>query len=138
MIPPWTGSITTHRADHPSGSGLSDDPPAPDAAGSLQRALSDVEHRISGLAAERSRIVAASESSNADDEHDPEGATIAYERELVASLLAAARRDRDEVLAALGRLADGVYGSCSRCGTAIADGRLVARPTAVTCIACSV
>ena len=38
------------------------------------------EDRLAALRADFAGIVAASESSNADDEHDPEGATIAFER----------------------------------------------------------
>ena len=36
---------------------------------------------IESLTREFEQVVAASESSNADDEHDPEGATIAFERQ---------------------------------------------------------
>jgi len=46
----------------------------------------------------------------------------------------------DEVLnirAALGKLADGSYGRCERCGTAIGRSRLRALPSATTCISCA-
>lgn len=112
-------------------------PPADGMETVLRRQLAAAENRIEALAGDRSRIVAASESSNADDEHDPEGATIAYERELLASLLGSAREDRVEVLAALERLAAGGYGSCEACGRPIGEPRLAARPTARRCIACS-
>ncbi len=36
--------------------------------------------RLAGTSAERAAVVAASRDSNADDEHDPEGATIADDR----------------------------------------------------------
>ena len=35
------------------------------------------------------------------------------------------------------RVADGTYGVCASCGDPIAPGRLEARPTARTCIACA-
>lgn len=38
---------------------------------------------------------------------------------------------------ALARLEAGTYGVCEVCGTAIPDGRLEARPTATTCVACA-
>lgn len=38
---------------------------------------------------------------------------------------------------ALARIADGSYGTCARCGEAIADKRLEALPTATLCIACA-
>lgn len=72
-----------------------------------------------------------------DDEHDPEGATIAFERAQVAALL----RDERVLLAAtdaaLLRLAQGAYGNCSRCGGAISAERLAALPATPTCIACA-
>ena len=79
--------------------------------------------------------MAASESSNADDEHDPEGATIAFERSQVDALLRAAERQLVEVDAAVARVHDGTYGVCSVCGAPIPAGRLEARPTTTTCVA---
>jgi DnaK suppressor protein len=35
------------------------------------------------------------------------------------------------------KLADGTYGTCDGCGTAIPDERLVARPWAVLCVRCA-
>jgi RNA polymerase-binding transcription factor len=40
------------------------------------------------------------------------------------------------VNAALGRLADGTFGACLRCGQPIATGRLEALPWAAYCISC--
>ena len=61
-------------------------------------------------------MVAASRSSNADDEHDPEGATIAFERQQVVALLEQARRRLADVEAALARREAGAYGICETCG----------------------
>ena len=47
--------------------------------------------------------------------------------------LAAHRRD---VVAALGRIEAGTFGTCERCGNLIPDERLEARPTAALCVAC--
>jgi DnaK suppressor protein len=82
-------------------------------------------------------VVAASRSSNADDEHDPEGATIAFERQQLAALLDQARRRLADVEAALERRAAGGYGICESCGRPIAPERLAARPAARTCIDCA-
>ena len=82
-------------------------------------------------------IVSASVSSNADDEHDPEGSTIAFERAQVAALLAQARaqcRSRPKHCSGWTRASTG---HCERCGAAIAPERLLARPTARTCIGCA-
>lgn len=81
--------------------------------------------------------MAAAQSSNGDDEHDPEGATIAYEREQVTALLHQARRTRAELEDALARLDQGTYGVCETCGEPIPAGRLEARPGARTCLACA-
>ncbi|SEO38775.1 TraR/DksA family transcriptional regulator [Trujillonella endophytica] len=82
-------------------------------------------------------VVAASKASNADDEHDPEGATIAFERQQVAALLEAARRRLADAEAALARRAEGSYGICETCGRPIGEERLAARPAARTCITCA-
>jgi RNA polymerase-binding transcription factor DksA len=92
---------------------------------------------IAALAGEFDAVVAASKASNADDEHDPEGATIAFERQQVAALLEAARRRLADADAALARRAGGSYGVCETCGGAIGAERLAARPAARTCIACA-
>jgi RNA polymerase-binding transcription factor DksA len=95
------------------------------------------QEQIAALTREFDAVVAASRASNADDEHDPEGATIAFERQQVVALLDAARRRLAEVDAALARRAAGRYGICESCGRPIAPERLAARPAARTCIACA-
>ena len=82
-------------------------------------------------------MIAASADSNADDEHDPEGSTIAFERSQVGALIAQAREHLAEVEAALGRTQDGTYGVCESCGQPIPSARLEARPVARTCITCA-
>ena len=93
--------------------------------------------RLAALERDFSAIVEAAGQANADDEHDPEGATIAFERQHVAALLDQASRQLREVDAAIGRLEAGEYGQCEQCGQPIAAARLAARPTATTCIRCA-
>ena len=93
--------------------------------------------QIEALTREFDEVVAASRSSNADDEHDPEGATIAFERQQVVALLDQARRRLADVEAALARRKQGDYGRCETCGRPIAPERLAARPAARTCIDCA-
>ncbi|HET7356006.1 MAG TPA: TraR/DksA C4-type zinc finger protein [Nocardioidaceae bacterium] len=95
------------------------------------------KERLAALTREYDGVVAASESSNADDEHDPEGSTIAFERSQLGALIEQARSRVREVEAAQARLADGSYGMCESCGRPIAAGRLEARPTARRCIDCA-
>lgn len=42
-----------------------------------------------------------------------------------------------DIRAALARIADGSYGTCVVCGGPIAEARLQALPTAITCIGCA-
>jgi DnaK suppressor protein len=93
--------------------------------------------QIDALTAEFDAVVDASRQSNADDEHDPEGATIAFERQQLAALLDSTRRRLADVEAALARGVAGSYGICEGCGRPIAPGRLDARPAARTCIDCA-
>ena len=99
-----------------------------------ERTLAALADREADVAA----IVAASEGSNADDEHDPEGATIAFERAQVDALARHALAHLEEVAAALRRVEDGSYGVCTVCGRPIPPERLEARPTATTHVACAV
>jgi len=103
----------------------------------LDRTRAATLAQIDALTREFDEVVAASRSSNADDEHDPEGATIAFERQQVAALLDQARRRLDDVDQALARAEAGDYGRCAECGREIAPERLAARPQARTCIACA-
>ena len=93
--------------------------------------------RLAGLTGDFASIVEASRDSNADDEHDPEGATIAFERSQVSSLVEQARAHLAEVTAAEQRLRDGTYRVCEACRGPIGAGRLEARPVARTCVDCA-
>ena len=113
-------------------------PPQPAGAREmLTEERAETLERLAGLDREFDGIVEASGAANADDEHDPEGATIAFEREHVAALRSQAREHVAEIDAALSRLDEGGYGICARCGRPIAAGRLAARPTATMCVACA-
>ena len=82
-------------------------------------------------------IIAATTGVATDDEHDPEGQTIAFERAQAAALLSQARDRLADIDAALARVAAGTYGVCERCGESIAPQRLQARPASRTCIRCA-
>ena len=93
--------------------------------------------RVAALEREFAGLAEAASSGGTDDEHDPEGATLAFERQHAAALLEAARQQVAVVDAALRRLAEGRYGVCDRCGRPIGAERLAARPAALTCIRCA-
>lgn len=82
-------------------------------------------------------IVSAREGSNSDDEHDPEGTTLAFERSQSDALLRQAEKRLEDIDAALARLDAGTYGRCEVCSEPIVRARLEARPYAATCIRCA-
>jgi DnaK suppressor protein len=100
------------------------------------------EHRRTGelvgsLQAELADIIDSARLVATDDEHDPEGSTIAFERSRVDALLQRAAAHLAEIEGALDRVGDGRYGRCERCGDLIAPERLAARPASPTCVRCA-
>jgi RNA polymerase-binding transcription factor DksA len=108
-----------------------------DLVGTLTGERDAADARIVALSRERDGIVASADLTGTDDEHDPEGATLAFEREQISALLRSARIRRDALDAALLRVQDGSYGSCLGCGATIPAGRLLARPDTTTCVSCA-
>ena len=106
-----------------------------------RRTLEALRQRSLARAADLRRafdaLVEATEGSNVDDEHDPEGTTIAFERSQLAAALERATVDVAEVAEALDRVTAGTYGRCEVCGAPIPAGRLTARPTATRCLTCA-
>lgn len=93
--------------------------------------LAALERDLEGIV-ESGRLVAT------DDEHDPEGATIAFERSQTGAFIEDARKHLADLDSALERIATGEYGICEKCAQPIAAERLMVRPTAKTCISCAV
>ncbi len=90
--------------------------------------------QIASLERSGALIVEATELTATDDEHDPEGATIAYERAQAIALLRQARLDFDRLVNARGRLESGESITCESCGREVDAERLLALPTTLTCI----
>lgn len=103
----------------------------------LLRLRARAEAEAATLAQDLEALFLASRDSNADDEHDPEGATIGFERAQLTALLAGARQRIADVDDALRRVDEATYGVCERCGQPIGDERLAARPFARFCMACA-
>lgn len=103
----------------------------------LQAERTRTEARLAALSRDFAAISAAVALSPPDDEHDPEGATTAYERQQLAALIAAARAHLTDLDRAADRVGSGTYGICLVCGQAIPPARLEARPTASTCVRCA-
>src|SRR3954452_11473996 len=93
--------------------------------------------RIQALSDDVDAVIEAASDVATDDEHDPEGATIAFERARVGALLEQPRVHLDDIDDALRRIEDGRYGVCEICREPIGSERLAARPIARTCIRCA-
>ncbi len=110
--------------------------PAPaDARAALEAVRADTLALIRGLDRDVAAIVDSRQDANSDDEHDPEGATLAFERSQSDARIREARVRLADVDAAVARLDAGTYGRCEVCGEAIPAGRLEIRPAARRCVA---
>jgi DnaK suppressor protein len=103
----------------------------------LEQLRDEARTRIAGLRADVDEVIASASSTTGDDEHDPEGATIGFERAQALALVERAQGRLAEIDAALARVAAGTYGRCTRCGAAIGTERLQARPAAARCVTCA-
>ncbi|MHA7140919.1 TraR/DksA C4-type zinc finger protein [Arthrobacter sp. Bz4] len=100
----------------------------------LRAELARTRASFAALDADSRSVSAARDNSNVDDEHDPEGTTIAAELSQMSALARDARGRAEEIEAALARLDAGTYGVCASCGQMIAGGRLEARPWTPYCL----
>jgi RNA polymerase-binding transcription factor DksA len=103
----------------------------------LGRARAEAAEQVDARRRELDDVIASASSTTGDDEHDPEGATIGFERAQAQSMLDRAIAQVAELDAALHRAAEGTYGSCRMCGREIGAERLAALPGATTCIRCA-
>ena len=103
-------------------------------ASAVERAA--VPARLQSVISDVDGIVMASADPNGDDEHDPEGSTVAFERARPGALSAGARASIDDLDRALARLDDGTYGWCARCGEHTTPDRSAALPAVELCAAC--
>lgn len=110
---------------------------AADIESALLQQRVDARADLATRAGDLADIVSAASDVATDDEHDPDGATIAFERAQVAALMAQAARRIADLDDALRRVAQGSYGTCQVCGAQISAERLEARPAARTCFACA-
>jgi len=110
---------------------------SPDALAAVRAEQERTTRQIESLQRAVDSIVEAAELTSTDDEHDPEGATIAYERAQALALLRQACEDLDVLSDARRQLETGQAVVCVECGQAIALERLIALPTARRCIRCA-
>lgn len=93
--------------------------------------------RAASLVSSFDSIVEAATDVATDDEHDPEGHTIAWERQQIAALLDETHATLADIEAAEQRLDEDRYGICTSCGSEIAAARLDALPATPTCVNCA-
>ena len=103
----------------------------------LQTERSDAEATLRDLSAQLESLRSATNASNGDDEHDPEGSTIAYEAAQLETLRERAEEHLAEVDRACQRLDAGTYGICVRCGRSIGAARVAALPATDFCVECA-
>jgi DnaK suppressor protein len=94
-------------------------------------------HLISSIEDEMGAFVDARRDTATDDEHDPEGPTLAFERSQASAILRQSLRHVTEIDAAIERMNEGTYGLCAVCHGPIKLGRLQVRPQAPLCISCA-
>lgn len=71
------------------------------------------------------------------DDNFADSASATAERAETFALIEQARERLADIDRALGRMDQGTYGVCERCGSAIAGPRLEARPMSVRCVDCA-
>jgi RNA polymerase-binding transcription factor DksA len=103
----------------------------------LERERTMALKAIATMESDFKELVASVTDANTDDEHDPEGATIAFERAQLATRVKGARTQLVAADTALEKLAAGRYGTCEVCEAPIAEARLLALPTVRTCYRCA-
>ncbi|UTT53178.1 TraR/DksA family transcriptional regulator [Microbacterium maritypicum] len=108
-----------------------------DARERLRALRAQAEARVQATAATLDELTHDRESSNDDDEHDPEGVTLSSEWSRLTGLAEAAASELHQVDDALTRVEAGTYGVCANCGRPIPAGRLEARPFAEYCVSCA-
>ena len=92
---------------------------------------------IESLSARLAAVLEATSDEASDDEHDPEGSTLAVERGQLVAQLQRSRDRLSEIDSAVERVEGGSYGRCETCGVRIDPERLDVLPAARQCIDCA-
>ena len=98
----------------------------------VERAIANLRDEHPGTAADE-----VEEIPGTSDNHLAETATATLDREIDFTLEENSGQVLVEIDAALKRIDDGTYGTCSNCGKKIAQERLEAYPWASLCIDCA-
>lgn len=104
----------------------------------IDQVRSDLTNRLAELTERRDRV--ARHTRHRDEPLPPDFADQAVELGNASTLVALdgeLNREIRQIEQALRRIDEGTYGSCARCGAAIAPARLQALPDASLCIDCA-
>jgi RNA polymerase-binding transcription factor DksA len=107
------------------------------ASSRIASARAEAESRSAALSAQIEGLADQQALTTHDDEHDPEGVTIGFERAQLLGLVAGAQKELAALDRAVSRLRAGTYGHCAHCGNEIPDARLEALPAAESCLNCA-
>src|SRR4051812_50122217 len=110
--------MSSTRSPPPCRSAARWPPSVPSPEPQLTAEVAATAGHLATLRREFTQLVQASEASNADDEHDPEGATIGFERAQLSALINQAESRLADLERALQQVRDGGDGVCERCGGA--------------------
>ncbi|MEO6205205.1 MAG: TraR/DksA C4-type zinc finger protein [Mycobacteriales bacterium] len=102
-----------------------------DAREQLAQMLTELDATVASQAAEDDADEAGDNEQNSSD-----AASDLTENDREQAMREAAAQHRTQVVAALGRLDDGTYGTCIDCGKTINEARLQVRPEASRCVEC--
>jgi DnaK suppressor protein len=108
-----------------------------DPAAHIDARAAELRERLDALEAQLIAIREARSDSTADDEHDPEGSTLAVEWSRVEGQRSEVARELQSLDAAIGRVDAGGYGICVSCGNPIPAARLELLPGATRCVPCA-
>ncbi len=103
----------------------------------LLRERDEAQARLAEFEQTTKELADARSDADTDDEHDPEGSTVSWERAVAAASAQAAADHLEAVGQALARIDAGWDGSCAGCGLPIPAERLAVRPHTDRCVPCA-
>jgi DnaK suppressor protein len=92
---------------------------------------------VDSLTANFDDLAEAADASPPDDEHDPEGHTIAFERSQLTGRRNEYLQTIEELTIAESRLNDAEFALCENCGKPIPHERRLAVPSTTRCVECA-
>ena len=102
----------------------------------LRDALVEAEQELEQLDEQVREFGETLESAEGADNHPGDDSDRVSEQERLLTIRGQLSARRDDIVHALQKVDDGVFGACERCGNQIPSGRLEALPFARYCVDC--